>query len=321
MTTPDDSSENLDVRSMWPSESLDFTPWLACHLDQLGDEIGLKLELVQQEKMIGSLYLDILAKDSKTGDLVAIENQLEWSDIDHLGRLLIYTAGADAKVAIWVAPDFYRHHAKVLHRLNEWTRKDVRFYCVKVELAKGEDGSKPKPRFRKVVYPGGWDEDALPLPPTLSPEAQKYQDFFQPLIVEMLRSNFADKAVQYFDHRGRFFPSRVGSDVGYAASLEGRNDAWVTFNIRTDSKDDKRLFDALSADHETIRSSIDASAEWHWRRYDSYYFSSISVKRDGSIDDPSEKLEDTRAWMLDLLPKFKKVFDPRVERILAEHNN
>ena len=320
MTTPDDSCEKLDVRSKWPSESLDFTRWLACHLDKLGDAISLNLEFVGREKLIDSMYLDILARDVDTGALVAIENQLEWSDIDHLGRLLIYTAGVDAKVAVWVAPDFYRPYARVLHWLNESTREGVRFYCVKVELFKCEDDSEAKPRFRKVVYPGGWDEDATIPPLTPSPEAQKYQAFFQPLIAELLRSNFADKATQLFARSDRFFPCRFSPTVGYAVTLEARNNAWVTLHIGTDSRGDKRLFDALSADREAIESSIDAgpSPDWHWQRYDRFYFSSISVRRDGSIEDPPGKLEKTRAWMLELLPRFKECFDPYIERILSD---
>ena len=41
-------------------------------------------------------------------------------------------------------------------------------------------------------------------------------------------------------------------------------------------------------------------------------------RRDGSIDDPPEKLEETRAWMIESLLKFKAVFEPRLEKILSE---
>ena len=41
-------------------------------------------------------------------------------------------------------------------------------------------------------------------------------------------------------------------------------------------------------------------------------------KRRVDTHDPPEKLEETRAWMLNLLPKFKEVFDPRVENILRQ---
>ena len=127
----------------------------------------MNLEFVQEEKLIGSLYLDILAKNAETGELVAIENQLEWSDVDHMGRLLIYTAGCDAGVAIWVAPDFMYEHANTIHWLNEWTSKKIKLYCVKVEVVRKAGESCKEPRFRKVVFPGGWDKTATlpPVPP------------------------------------------------------------------------------------------------------------------------------------------------------------
>ena len=76
----------------------------------------------------------------------------------------------------------------------------------------------------------------------------------------------------------------------------------------------------MQTDQDQIESSIDAGPdpEWDWRRYDRFSFASISIRKDGSIDDPPDKLEETRAWMLDLLPKLKKVFDPRLAEILRE---
>jgi hypothetical protein len=53
-----------------------------------------------------------------------------------------------------------------------------------------------------------------------------------------------------------------------------------------------------------------------WHRFEPNSFFTVSVRKDGSIDDPPEKLEETRAWMLNLLPKLKEVFDPRLDEIL-----
>ena len=323
MTESDEGITTVNVRDLWPHESLDFTPWLANNLDRVGQAIGLKLELVQQEKLIGSLWLDILAKESESGALVAIENQLEWTDIDHLGRLLVYAAGCEAKVAILVAPEFMHEHAKLLHQLNEWAGSNASFYGVKVEAIKKTGSSDPEPRLLKVVWPGGWNKAITldPVPPP-RPEVQRHRDFFQPLIEELMRSRFADKSVQHYDYRARFFPSRVNGGVGYAVFLYG-NDAWVTLYIGTEDKDlNKRLFDALKADQQQIESSSILASddlEWHWLRHDKHLFSSIDVRKDGSIDDPPEKLEKTREWMLDLLPKFKEVFDPRLARILDDY--
>ena len=78
------------------------------------------------------------------------------------------------------------------------------------------------------------------------------------------------------------------------------------------------MFDELRDDQKGFESSIDAQAEWNWDRFDRYSFSTIDIRKEGSIDDPPEKLEETRQWMLDLLPKFKEIFEPRVERLLDQ---
>lgn len=322
-----ESQEQLvDVRQRWEHEALNFTPWLAENLELLGDAIGLKLELVQQERQVGSMFLDILARDSASGALVAIENQLEWTDTDHLGRLLIYAAGTGSKVAILVAPEFLFEHAQVLHQLNQWTGSNARFYGVKIEVRRTGDDL-PVPRFLKVVYPGGWDKSIiLPWPPPPRPEVQQHQDFFDPLIATLQgpRLLFADKTVNYFNYTGRFFPSRVDPAVGYAASFWPKNkidQAWVTFNICLEDKTlTKQLYDALEAEKEQVQSSIGAvlESEWQWDRNDRFSFSSVSMYKAGSIDDPPDNIEATRQWMLDLLPKFKEVFEERVKRLLAE---
>ena len=321
MTSPEGEVATLDVRTVWQHEALDFTPWLARNLHLLGEELGMELELVQQGKPVGPLYLDILAKEANTEVTVAIENQLEWSDIGHLGQLLTYATGTNARVAIWVAPEFRYEYAMALHRLNLWTRDEIRFFGVKVEVVKGTDDGCSKPRFRKVVYPGGWNKEiTLPSDSPPPPYIQKYHDFFQPLIAELIRMGFADSHRQQYDHTGRFFPSRFNRGIGYAASIEKGKDAWVTLHIQTDDNElTKRIFDELLAERDDVESSIDAGAEpeWHWYRYDRYTFSSVNVRRDGSIDDSPEKLDETRAWMLDLLVKFKETFDPHVAKILG----
>lgn len=320
MAETDEQVENLEVRRKWPNEALDFTPWLADNLDLLGEELGMSLELVQQEKAVGPMSLDILAKDTDTGDLVAIENQLEWTDTHHLGQLLTYATGVDARIAIWVATEFRHEYATALHKLNEWTSDGNKFYGVKIELIRKSGSPCAEPRFRKVVYPGGWDKDnTLPVAPPMPPLPKKYHDFFQPLIEELVRKGFAERAIQYYDYTGRFFRPSFQPDTGYAVSLDWRNSAWVSLHIQTwDNELTDNIFDELHGDRKDIEASIDVGSDhdWHWLRHDAYSFSSINVRMDGAIDDSPEKLEQIRAWMLDLLPKFKEVFDPRVEDIL-----
>ena len=311
--------EQVDVHEMWPSEPFDFTPWLAENLWLLGGAVGLELQEVQQEAPVGPFSLDILAKVPSTGAKVAIENQLEWTDMSHLGQLITYATGCAAHIAIWVAPEFRYEHAEALHRLNEVKGDGIRFYGVKVEVFKKEN-SQLQPRLRKVVYPGGWNT-GITQPPgeTMSSRARQFQEFFRPLIVKMLGGHtpFADGAIQNFDYRDRFFRSSFNRGVGYAASLEGRNDAWVTLHISMDDKKDtKRMFDELKKYREDIE-QIFPGEKWHWRRYDAFSFSSISIRRDGSIDDSLEKREETRKWMVANLHRFKDTFDPYLKAILS----
>lgn len=320
--------ERLDVRSMWKDEALDFTPWLACNLNLVGDLIGKKLEFKKREMKIGSFwYLDILTKDTDTGKLVAIENQLEWTDTDHLGRLIAYSTTLDARIVIWVAPEFMYEHAEVLNRLNEWTSKDIEFYGIKVQVVRWTADSDPEPRFLKVVFPGGWDRDnTLPTDSPAPPRIQKYIDFFEPLINALRDSGFAAvRPIKMFDHTGRYFPSIENDGIWYASSLEGKNDAWVTVHIGTDDNElTKKIYYQLEAEKDQLENQLKSKLpahpkpEWVWRPHVRHTFSSISIRKDGSIDDPADKLEETRAWMQDLLPKLKEVFDPRIAELLSD---
>ena len=104
------------MRDYWVDEARDFTPWLAEeeNLALLADTLGLSLELVGTEQRVGPFKADIVAKDGD--DTVIIENQLDATDHKHLGQLLVYAAGRNAKTVVWVAK---RGHRRVPqgHRL------------------------------------------------------------------------------------------------------------------------------------------------------------------------------------------------------------
>ena len=312
-------TRDVDVREKWPNEALDFTPWLAEHLSPLGEALGLKLTKVWTEAPVGGppYYCDILARETNKDVLVAIENQLEWTDFSHLAQTLIYSVGLDARIAIWVATEFRYESAEVLDWLNRWTSDEIEFYGIKVSITKTGD-SFDKPSFHKVVWPGGWSKaDTLRPNPGMQPDAEKCYDYFQPLTIDVLRKGIADRYTQYFDYTGRFFPSPFDKDTGYAVSF-WKNRAWVSLHVRTwDSVErNNKIFDALEATKSEIEESLNAALVWH--RHESYSFFTISLARGGAVDDPPARRDEIRAWMLDLLPKFKEVFDPRLEELLSQ---
>ena len=322
MTDSDQEVVQVPVRTMWTNEAYDFTPWLAKNLHLLGSEVGMKLKLIQMEVPVGPYSLDILAQDTDQGTLVAIENQLEETDHTHLGQLLTYATGCGVGTAIWVAPEFGYEHAQALDRLNKWTGDSVQFFGVKVEVIKNATQSSLDARFHKVVYPGGWNKKLTLRSGEMPSITQRYYDLFQPLITELRQLGFADKVTQSFGRASRLFPSPRREGIGYEVSLvpwKNRDAAWVLIHINTgDKEQNKWIFDELQTDREAIESSIDPDphSRWEWLRFNGAAFSQIGFSRPGSIDDPQGKLEETRAWMLDLLPKLKEAFEPRLQKLL-----
>ena len=100
------------LRDVWPNEAHDFTPWLQENIEELGEVTNLKLSAVEREQSAGSFNVDLVA-ESDSG-LVVIENQLEKSDHDHLGKVLTYLAQLGANTAIWVVSDPRPEHVTAI---------------------------------------------------------------------------------------------------------------------------------------------------------------------------------------------------------------
>lgn len=116
-----------NLRSVLPNEASDFTPWLAENIDLLNEATGLSLEVVAQESPVGSFSLDILAQDSDTEAYAVIENQLEDTNHDHLGKLLTYAAGKGAKHILWIVKSAREEHKATIEWLNNNTIDGIVF--------------------------------------------------------------------------------------------------------------------------------------------------------------------------------------------------
>lgn len=149
----------VDLRDIWMSEAIHFTPWLAReeNLLTLGETLGLELELEAQERSVGPFRADILCKDIGTNNWVLIENQLERTDHSHLGQLLTYASGLEAVTIVWIAARFTEEHRSTLDWLNRITDESFRFFGVEVELWRiGESAAAP--RFNIVSKPNNWNK-------------------------------------------------------------------------------------------------------------------------------------------------------------------
>ncbi|HJH25826.1 MAG TPA: DUF4268 domain-containing protein [Methanophagales archaeon] len=143
--------ERVNLRQVWINEAKDFTTWLENHLDILSEHMGFDLSLLEREKPIGTLSADIFA-EGPNGDTVVIENQLEKTDHDHLGKLVTYLSNLDAKTAIWITSNPRPEHKTAINWLNEISPSDVSFFLVKVKAYK-IGNSEAAPLFETVCSP------------------------------------------------------------------------------------------------------------------------------------------------------------------------
>ena len=109
--------EITDLRSVWSHEALNFTPWVAENVDLLADAVGLDITVDETESSVGDFNVDIYASETGTDRKIIIENQLEDTDHDHLGKLITYASGKDADVVIWVVKHAQRNTRQQLSGL------------------------------------------------------------------------------------------------------------------------------------------------------------------------------------------------------------
>jgi hypothetical protein len=147
----------MRARDAWPHEAHHFTPWLLRNAADLGEALGMDLELGEAEHSVGDFSLDLIGRDLATNELVIIENQLDKSDHSHLGQLLTYAGGTDAAHIVWIADEFRSEHRAALDWLNERTGQDTRFFAVEVSVVRIGD-SALAPLFDVVVQPNDWQK-------------------------------------------------------------------------------------------------------------------------------------------------------------------
>lgn len=150
--------ERVNLREIWEHEAFDFTNWLSKdeNISLLSEELGINMSVVETEQKIGSFNVDILCEEEETEDKIIIENQLERTNHDHLGKIITYASGVDAKYILWIVADIRDEHKSAIEWLNRMTRDEVNFFLIKIETWKIGDSS-PAPKFNIVVEPNAWN--------------------------------------------------------------------------------------------------------------------------------------------------------------------
>lgn len=141
--------KEVPLREVWKHEALDFTKWLENNIDVVSEKIGIPLSNAIRERNAGDFIADLVAED-EDGKPVIIENQLEKSNHDHLGKIITYLVAVDAKAAIWIVSEPRPEHIAAISWLNE--SRLASFYLIQVQAIKIDD-SKPAPLLTLIVGP------------------------------------------------------------------------------------------------------------------------------------------------------------------------
>ncbi len=310
--------QRVKLRDVWPSEPSDFTPWLADNISELGAALGLELELRQREADVGGYSLDILASDLSGDRPVVIENQLEVTDHDHLGKLLTYAAGFDANVVVWLTREFRDEHRQALDWLNQRTGEDTLFFGVVVELWR-IDESRPAPHFNLVAAPNDWRKESVGrvTKQTMgnpSAKGERYRAFFQRLIDTLRERHRFTSAKRAQAQNWYTFSSGYGQRFRYGANFTAQQQARIEVYIDSgDENENRTLFDGLEKHKENIEAELGYALDW--QSLEEKRACRVATDRAGTIDDSDDVLEEIHDWMVERLLDFKRVFDSHLREL------
>lgn len=304
--------ERVQLREVWPHEALDFTRWLGDNLDVLSEELGIELTDAETEGCAGDFRVDIVAKDSANRTVI-IENQLERSNHDHLGKLLTYFAMMGADVAIWVVSEARPEHVSAVSWLNENSSAD--FYLVQVEAVR-IGASSPAPLLRGIVGP--------------SPETRAVRDDKREMSeTQRLLKEFWTGLLQRASERGIGLHATVSPQpqnwIATGAGVSGvifsyvmaRDWSQVELYIdrgRDQEDTNKRIFDQLHAVQREIEERFGRPLEW--QRLDAKRACRIRYRMEGggyrTAQDRWPEIQDA---MIDAMVRFEAALRPHINAL------
>ncbi len=266
--------KEIDIRNVWAHEQYDFSKWLAgeSNIQELGNVLNLSLTNVETEKFTGAFRCDILCQDEFTGKTVLIENQLEPSNHDHLGKIITYASGLDAAIVIWIVLSAREEHASAIRWLNQHTDENVQFFLLEIHAYVIED-SVPAPVFTIVEKPNDFTRTVKNI--TQMGEAGS---------LKAMQREFWEQFNEVLTQRGEPF-RKHSAPANYAYNVAaGLSGCHMTIELHKKKKyveiclwidNDKALYDSLYEQREEIENKLGFALEW--MRIDNAKASAIST--------------------------------------------
>lgn len=256
--------KEVDIRELWAHEQYNFSNWLAKeeNIDLLNDTVGLTLTDIDKEVYVGSYRCDLVAVDETTGVKIIIENQLDTTDHDHLGKVITYASGLDANVIIWIVKEAREEHKSAIEWLNNNMAKEISFFLLEIKAYKIGD-SLPAPMFKVVEKPNDFIK---------SNKSTKDGDMSK---AQAERLNFWMEFNRVITESGRPFNVRKATTDHWYDVAIGTSEAHISITLVNKDgsigvelyvRDNKDLFDHIFEHKDEIESKVGFSM--HWERLD-----------------------------------------------------
>lgn len=254
--------KEINIRDVWQHEQYDFSNWLATdeNIKELGEILNLSLTDVETEKFVGSYRCDILCKDELSGKTVLIENQLEPTNHDHLGKIITYASGLDAAVVVWIVSSARDEHASAIEWLNKNTTDDLAFFLIEVH-AYTIGNSDLAPMFKIIEQPNDFAKRAKVLS-----KSSELSD------AQTKRLEFWNMFNEVLELSGKPFNKRKASTDHWYSVAIGSSQCHISIDlVNKEHKirislwipDNKELFDELFTHKNEIERSIAYPLRWN----------------------------------------------------------
>ena len=300
--------EITDLRQVWPHEAKDFTPWLAEeeNISLLGDALGLDISADETESDVGDFNVDIVATENGTGRKVIIENQLEDTNHDHLGKLITYASGKGASIIIWLVKHAREEHRSAIEWLNNHTDENADFFLCEIKLYQIGD-SDLAVKFEVIEKPNAWSK-AIRTSDSMRPSQQfrlEYWTAFNDYAFK--RKEFAKAFGQRKATKDHWMDLAIGSSACHIAIDLIRKESHLVVELYIN--EDKELFKKLYANKDEIEAVLGTTADW--RELPQKKASRILIIRDVNFDDKDQWPEQFD-WIVDTALKMKAAFQKRL---------
>lgn len=307
------SLDEVPLREVWKDEARDFTPWLAENPRRLGKALQMDLDLEGSEVAVGPFSADVVLRDLETGALVIVENLLEATDHDHLGKLITYAAGLQARWAVLVAKEFRSEHRSALTWLNSISGEESGFFGIEVHTVR--IGNSPVAvQLDVVVAPDDFSRRARTGTKSVSGMGAHYTDWWAEFLPAFNGAHPGwSNARRPSSVNWMAFPagrSGVSYSLAFAYPAGASN---YSLKAEVHINDGESVYPELEAQRAEIEGAC--SLPLDWQPMEHAKASRIAVHLDPADPADRARWQEYRSWSIETLGELRRVFSTPIKEL------